>query len=43
MQPTGADITTIEMLYRQYSPVLVLFALGFTGDRSGAQDANNKT
>jgi RNA polymerase sigma-70 factor, ECF subfamily len=39
MQPTRADIATIEMLYRQYSPVLVLFALGFTGDRSGAQDA----
>lgn len=39
MQPTRADIATIEMLYRQHSPALVLFALALTGERSRAQDA----
>jgi RNA polymerase sigma factor (sigma-70 family) len=39
MQPTGADIATIEMLYRQHSPALVLFAVALTGERSRAQDA----
>jgi RNA polymerase sigma-70 factor (ECF subfamily) len=39
MQPTRADITTIEVLYRQYSPALVLFAVALTGERSRAQDA----
>jgi RNA polymerase sigma-70 factor, ECF subfamily len=39
VQPTRADIATIEMLYRQHSPALVLFALALTDERSRAQDA----
>ena len=31
--------TEIELLYRQHSPALVLFATGITGERSRAQDA----
>jgi DNA-directed RNA polymerase specialized sigma24 family protein len=32
----------IEMLYREHSPALVLFALALTGERSHAQDAVHK-
>ena len=39
MQPTRADITEIEHLYRQHGPALLLFATAITGDRSRAQDA----
>ena len=39
MQPTHAEIATIEVLYRQHSPALVLFAVALTGERSRAQDA----
>jgi RNA polymerase sigma-70 factor, ECF subfamily len=36
LQPTRAET---EMLYRQYAPALVLFALAMARDRSRAQDA----
>jgi RNA polymerase sigma-70 factor (ECF subfamily) len=39
VQPTRADITTIETLYREHSPALVLFARALTGERNRAQDA----
>jgi hypothetical protein len=40
MQPTRADIATIEVLYGQHSPALVLFGAALTGERSRAQDAS---
>ncbi len=39
MQPIRANVTEIELLYRQHGAALLLFALTITGERSHAQDA----
>ena len=40
MQPTRADIATIEMLYQQHSAALLLFALALTSERGRARAGN---
>jgi RNA polymerase sigma-70 factor (ECF subfamily) len=39
VQTTRANVTEIELLYRQRGSALLLFALAITGERSRAQDA----
>lgn len=42
MKHTRADRALIEMLYREHSSSLLLFAAALTGERSRAQDAVHK-
>jgi RNA polymerase sigma-70 factor, ECF subfamily len=39
VQPTRDYSTALEVIYRQHSAALLLFALALTGERSRAQDA----